>query len=261
MTFLILDNAVSHIVIWGVVVCLMMASANQALAIPPLVSGDIPTAGKGIYELFVGYLLEQKSSVKKHTVPFSELVYGISDRQELTLEAPLLVRDGPADSALGFGEVVLGTKYRLLGDPRTDSGLSASLEVKPPTGNHARGLGSGATDVDLRARGGWEFGREVVYLNLGHTWVGEDGSERRENVWFYSGVWDHPMKPTLRLLTEIYHKTSPNPGGPTSLAATIGIKWLVWPAQQFHLSLGRSLREHAEGGPALRLYVGWRWDF
>lgn len=243
------------------VIGLLTASPDPASAIPPLVSGDIPTAGKGIYELFVGYLLEQKSSEKKHSIPFSELVYGFSDRQEFTLEAPLLVRDGPADSALGFGEVVLGTKYRLLGDPRTDAGLSASLEVKLPTGNHTRGLGSGATDVDLRARGGWGISREVVYFNLGYTWVGEDGKERRENTWFYSGVWDHPLRPMLRMLTEIYGKTSPDPGGPTRLAATIGVKWLLWPQQQFHFSLGRSLREHAEGGPALRLYVGWRRDF
>lgn len=243
------------------VLCLLTAIPEPALAIPPLVSGDVPTAGKGIYELFVGYLLEQKSGVKTHTLPFSELVYGFSDRQEFTLETPLLVRDGPADSALGFGEVVLGTKYRLLGNPRTDSGLSASLEVKLPTGNRTRGLGSGATDVDLRARGGWEVGPEVVYLNLGHTWVGEAENERRENTWFYSGVWDHPLRPKLRVLTEVYGKTSPNPGGPTRLAATIGMKWLVWSQQQFHFSLGRSLREHSEGGPDLRLYLGWRWDF
>jgi len=260
MVFLVLRKAVSNHATWYVV-CLLVASADLALAIPPLVSGDVPTAGKGIYELFMGYLLEEKSGLKTHTLPFWELVYGFGDRQEFTLEAPLVVRDGPADSALGFGEVVLGTKYRLLGNPRTDSGLSTSLEVKLPTGNRARGLGSGAIDVDLRARGGWEIGREVVYLNLGHTWVGEDGNERPENTWFYSGVWDHPLRPKLRLLTEVYRKTSPDPGGPTRLAATIGIKWLVWPQQQFHFSLGRSLREHTEGGPDLRLYVGWRWDF
>lgn len=247
---------------WSIVcACLLITSAGSAWAIPPLVSGDIPTAGQGIYELFVGYLLEEKSNVKSHAVPFWELVYGFSDRQEFTLEAPLLVRDAPADSALGFGDVVLGTKYRLLGNPMADSGLSVSLEVKVPTGNRARGLGSGATDVDMRARGGWEVGRGVAYLNLGHTWVGEDGNERRENTWFYSGVWDHPLRPKLRLLTEVYGKTSPDPSSPTRLAATIGVKWLVWSAQQFHFSLGRSLREHTEGGPNLRLYVGWRWDF
>lgn len=136
------------------VIYLLIASPGSALAIPPIVSGDIPTAGKGIYELFVGYLLEEKSHIKTHALPFWELVYGFGDRQEFTIEAPLLFRNGPADSALGFGDVVLGTKYRLLGNPRTDSGLSASLEVKLPTGNRARGLGSGATDVDLRARGG-----------------------------------------------------------------------------------------------------------
>lgn len=231
------------------------------MAIKPIVSGDVPTAPKGIYELFLGYLLVENNNVNVHEIPFWEIVYGLTERQELTIEGPLLYRGDATSSTLGIGDVILGTKYRLLGEPAADAGLSASLEVKLPTGDSNRGLSSGATDVDLRTRWGWQLRRQVVYFNLGYTWIGEKGNERRDNTWFYSSVWDHPVGDKVRLLTEVYGSTSDDPDGPNRLAASIGLKWKVRPLQQFHFSVGKSLRPDAEGGPDLRLYTGWRWDF
>lgn len=239
----------------------LMAYAGPAMAIKPLVSGDVPTAKKGGYELLVGNLYNDDGSVRTHELPFWELIYGLTERQELTIEAPIVLRDGPDGDAAGFGDVILGTKYRLFGEPAADSGLSVSLEVKLPTGNDRRGLGSGATNVDLLSRWGWQFGPEVVYFNLGHTWIGERGDEELDNSWFYAAVWDHPVSNKLRLLTEVYGKTAADPASPNRVAATIGIKWWFRPNQQFHFSVGRSLREDAEGGPKLRLYTGWRMDF
>ena len=238
---------------------LVIACASPSWAIKPLVSGDIPTAEKGLYEVFVGYLVTDSGDATVHEVPFWEVVYGLTQPQELTIEAPILIRDGGTGSTGGLGDVVVGTKYRLLGEPSADSGLSASLEIKLPTGDSDRGLGSGAVAVDVRVRGGWQFGREVVYLNLGHTWVGED-EEPQENTWFYAAVWDHPVGRKLRLLTEVYGKTADEPDAPKRLAATVGIKWYFPHRQQLQLSVGRSLRSDAEGGPDVRFYAGWRKD-
>ena len=238
---------------------LLLACATPGWAIPPLVSGDVPTADRGTYELFIGYVATDSGSTTEHEVPFWELVYGLTSRQELTIEAPLLVLDEAGGSTTGLADVVIGTKYRLLGEPSADSGLSASLEVKLPTGDSDRGLGAGAVNVDLRLRGGWEFGREVFYLNLGHTWIGED-EEPRENTWFYAAVWDHPVGERLRLLTELYWKTA-KLGAPDRLAASVGVKWRFPQRQQLQFSLGRSLRSDARGGPDVRVYAGWRKDF
>jgi hypothetical protein len=65
----------------------------------------------------------------------------------------------------------------------------------------------------------------------------------------------------VRLLTEIYGGTAADPAAPNRLAATQGIKWKYRPARQLQFSVGRSLRNGAEGGPRLRLYAGWRRDF
>ena len=241
-----------------VLVCALATCQGATWAIPPLVSGDIPTADQRTYELFLGYLLKDGGAVTKEEIPFWELVYGLTKVQELTIEAPIVRRDDPAGTTTGIGDIVIGTQYRLVGKPSADSGLSASLEVKLPTGDEERGLGSGAVDVDLKARGGFELGREVVYFNLGHTWVGEDG---KDNTWFYSGVWDHPLRSNLRLLTEVYGKTADEPGAPNALAGTVGIKWRLPRRQQLQVSIGRSLRGNREGGPDLRVYAGWRRDF
>ena len=244
--------------------CLLIGLAwcVPASAIPPLVSGDVPTAEHRTYELFVGYLATDSGPVTTHQIPFWELVYGLTPRQELTVEAPLVLRDEASGSTAGLGDAVVGTKYHLLGQPSEDSGLSASLEITLPTGDADRGLGSGAVDVDLRGRAGGRLGKEIVYANLGHTWVSQqDEDEPREDTWFLALVWDHPLAAKARLLAEVYGKTADEPEAPDRVAATVGTKLKLPHRQQVHLSVGRSLRSGAEGGPNLRVYAGWRRDF
>ena len=246
---------------WAAVLAALAVAASPARAIPPLVAGDVPTADEGLLELFVGYVLKDGGSSRTHELPFWEVVYGLTKRQELTIEAPILLLTGDGRSILGPGDIVIGTKYRLLGKPAADSGASVSLEIKLPNADRGRGLGSGAANVDLRTRWGWEIGREVVYFNLGRTWVGGPNGARRRNTWFYAGVWDHPAGPKLRILFEVYAKTPDEPGGQERLAFTVGLKRKLPGRQQLHLSVGRSLRARAAGGPSWRVYTGWRQDF
>ncbi|MBI4161477.1 MAG: transporter [Acidobacteria bacterium] len=243
------------------VYCLLASAPVPVVAIPPLVSGDVPTAPKGICELFVGHILRDDGGVTQHSLPFWELVYGATGRQEFTVEMPVILRDAEGDTTGGVGDAVVGTKVRLIGEPASDSGLSASVEVKLPTGDRDRGLGSGAADLDLRLRWGREVRSNVLYFNLGRTWIGEPEGKRLDDTWFYSAVWDRALQRRIRLLTEVYGKTSDDPDGPDRLAATVGVKWKIPARQQFHFSVGRSLRTDAEGGPRLRVYTGWRWDF
>src|SRR5438552_145023 len=87
-----------------------LAAALPLNAVPPLVSGDVPTAEKESFELYLGVLYESEETSRTRQFPADELVYGISDRQEITLELPYLSQDGQH----GFGDVVVGTKYMIL---------------------------------------------------------------------------------------------------------------------------------------------------
>ena len=92
-------------------ICSVLTFAGGRMdAVPPLVSGDVPTADKGIFEWYVGTRYQSEGGSVNRQIPFTELVCGISDRQEITFEIPLLSQQGEH----GFGDITLGTKYMFL---------------------------------------------------------------------------------------------------------------------------------------------------
>lgn len=87
---------------------------------PPLVAGDVPTADKGHVEWYLGSRYQKSGGIEREA-PFSELVYGLSGRQEITFEIPYLFLDGEH----GFGDAVVGTKLRLYAGVKLEFGLAA----------------------------------------------------------------------------------------------------------------------------------------
>ena len=127
----------------------VLAVVPQCFAPPPLVTGDVPTADKGTFEWYVGGRYQESETGKpSRLLPFTELVYGLSDRQELTVEFAGLSQD----RQFGINDMVVGTKYIFLKETEQRPGIAGSFELKLPTGNEARGLGSGEFDYDLRLR-------------------------------------------------------------------------------------------------------------
>src|SRR5437868_15324470 len=116
---------------------LLLAAAGPLQAVPPLVAGDVPTADKGHVELYAGMRYEDGAGGAERQVPSDELVYGVSNRQELTLELPYLSLT-PSDGApaRGFGDATLGTKVLLLREAPRLPGVAASFEAKLDNGNH-----------------------------------------------------------------------------------------------------------------------------
>jgi hypothetical protein len=80
-------------------------------------------------------------------LPFTELVYGLTDRMELTFETAGL----SVNHEYGLSDSVLGTKYVFLKETERRPSFAGSFELKLPTGDESRGLGSGEFD-DLRLR-------------------------------------------------------------------------------------------------------------
>ena len=153
----------------------MMAICQRAEAVPPLVAGDVPTADKHHVEWFVGTRY-QKTGVTERQVPFTKVVYGISDRQEVTFEVPYLVSQGRQ----GFGDAVVGTKYQFLKETDRRPGIAGSFEVKLDNGSQTKGLGTGAIDYDLRMRA-QKPGRNLA----------------RPTGWRRTSVWSIVCFPTL----------------------------------------------------------------
>ena len=102
---------------------LLLAGALTCFAPPPLVTGDVPTADKGTFEWYVGGLYQDSGSSISRAVPFTELVYGLTECWEVSAEAMGLSKSGE----YGFGDMVLGTKYVVL--PEYEQVLLEALEA------------------------------------------------------------------------------------------------------------------------------------
>src|SRR5688572_9409175 len=233
---------------------------HRTPAPPPLVTGDVPTAEKGMFELYSGFRYQDTGTITRQ-VPFTELVYGITKRQEVMIEVPFLSRAGEH----GFGDAVIGTKYVLLPEQERLPGIAASFELKLPTGDEDKGLGSGEFDYDLRLRTQKTWGWFTGIINVGYTFIGEPdlGGEpqKKENVFFTSFAQEYQVHTNTKLLTEIYWLNSEEPGEPNRFAGNIGFKQKLRPDLTVHASVGKSLREGNEGGPSLRAYVGMKYEF
>lgn len=234
--------------------------AAPAGAVPPLVIGDAPTADRGHVEWYAGVQWE-KTDVGELSVPTTELVLGVSDWQEVTVELPYLVVEGQH----GLGDVVLGTKVRLVAEGAARPGLAASLEWKLPNGSRADGLGSGASELELRLRLQKTWGWFTPIANASYTVVGEPRVNgvplpRNDTVFLGLGA-EAEVDARLTLLADAYWRSADVPGETDRLAGDLGLKVRLTPGLALGAALGRSLRPGAAGGPALRAYGGLRWEF
>src|SRR5437016_1883521 len=128
-------------------VFLLAALSRAAEAVPPLEAGDAPTADKHHVEWYVGHRYEQAGEIAR-ALPSTELVYGITERQEITIEVPYLAIAGKQ----GFGDAVLGTNFLFLKEGALNPGVSTSFEWKLANGSQETGLGSGAQEQGLLLR-------------------------------------------------------------------------------------------------------------
>jgi hypothetical protein len=118
------------------------------------------------------------------------------DRAELQVSVAYLRIDGPADIIFvdgqpieieddsasneprkesGFGDVTLRGEYYLHRGTSKSPWIIGLLRVTLPTGDEAKGLGTGATDVEMGVGFIQRFGRINGLADAGYTFVGKSG--------------------------------------------------------------------------------------
>jgi hypothetical protein len=240
----------------------LMVGAPRCFAPPPLVTGDVPTADKETFEWYVGARYqESESGNPSRLLPFTELVYGLTDRMELTFEIAGL----SVNHEYGLSDAVVGTKFVFLKETERRPGVAGSFELKLPTGDESRGLGSGEFDYDLRLRTQKTWGWFTAIGNVGYTFVTDPEyggvTTSTENVWLLTFAQEYQVAKKTKLLSEIYFVSREAPGDPNRLAANIGFKHKLRDNLTVHAAIGKSIREGNRGGPDLRVYVGVKWEF
>jgi hypothetical protein len=234
--------------------------AGPARAVPPLVAGDVPPADRGTLETFAGFKYQDSGAIERQ-IPALEFAYGISGRQEITLELPFLsVSEPGVPTRSGLGDAAIGTKVVILPESETAPGIALSLEIKLDNGDERKGLGSGARNAGARSRVEKTWGDFTEIANLGYTVASEPevGGQRqaRNDVWFAAWAQYFALTSATSLLADLYLETSEEPGGRDRIAADIGFKHDLSDWLQLRAALGKSLRTGNEGGPDLRAYAG-----
>jgi hypothetical protein len=134
--------------------------------------------------------------------------YGIHDRVDIGVIAPIgrasvsgfssydQLYDGDLEikradnrgSSFGVGDIVIRTKAALIGGDRFEA--AAAVDVRLPTGDPEKLLGTGSTQAKIMFIGGSTLGRLTPHINLGYTLGGsgmEFGADKR-----WSGSFGDP---------------------------------------------------------------------
>ena len=242
------------------IAAVLVLGMDRCFAPPPMVTGDVPTPDKGAFESYVGVLYQKDGTIERN-LPFTELVYGVTERLEVSGELPFVSADGH----FGAGDFALGTKYVLL--PETDKrlGMAARYEIKFDNGDAERGLGSGGYEHLLRLHAQKTFGWFTPIVNFGGIIVQDVNvggvRQPRRDVLLANFEQKWQVAKRTRLLSEINWKTSDTAGEPNRLAWNVGFEQKLRDGLFIHGAGGSSFREHNRGGPDLRLYLGLEYDF
>jgi hypothetical protein len=248
--------------IFACILTVMLLTVSRCFAPPPMVTGDVPTADKQTFEWYAGARYQESESGKPaRLLPFTELVYGVSERLEVTFETAGLSVEGH----YGLTDSVVGTKFVFLNETARRPGVAGSFELKLPTGDESRGLGSGEFDYDLRLRAQKTWGWFTAIGNAGYTFVTDPEfggvTTSTENVWLLTFGQEYQVAKRTRLLSELYFVSREESGEPNRLAANFGFKHKLLDNLTVHAAVGKSVREGNRGGPDLRLYAGLKWEF
>lgn len=258
------------------VLAIAFLSSTSAHAQLPFYTDDADTTPKKKFhiELSNEHDWLQRSSIpglRQNTTVFT-LNYGLSDRIELGVNAPLIKifneRSSLLGNSSGIGDTQFGVKIRLL-DEREGSKLPATavvFYVEAPTGSVRKQIGSGLVDY-------WLYGvlqksftkRTTGRLNGGILFSGNESTgligiqSTRGQVFTGNGSLVRNFTPKLRLGAELFGAVTKNFAlSRGQLEGQIGGGYAL--SEKFELTFG-ALGGRYSASPRFGLQVGFAYDF
>jgi len=173
---------------------------------------------------------QNTANFKINMSPFSHL--------ELDVDVPYLAiqRASGSESSYGMGDTNLGAKWNFPASSNpTAANFAMSFYVEFPTGNAARGLGSGLTDYWLNfilqkpLSETTRINGNLGLLFAGNTSTGAVGIQTRRGQVYTGGIsMLHDVTPRLTLGGELYGGVSDGAGGDkTQLQAMLGAQYTI----------------------------------
>jgi hypothetical protein len=235
------------------ILALLLAQAG-----PPLRTDDPGTPGHGKTELNVAFTVEKFRDFTLYSAPILDFNYGVDDRSQLKVEIPWVTgRSRPGRDASGLGNLLLGFKYRFVGQDQAGVGVSLYPQSEIVMSAHSRraGLVDEHASLLLPVEVARHFGPVIVGGEAGYRFVEEDGDE-----WLWGIFVSDHLSEILEVLGEIQGETIAG-FHQGELVWNIGARIVLSDLNTLLISVGRGIRGASRSEPDVLGYLGLQFTF
>jgi len=224
----------------------------------PFQTDDPSVVPPGRIEFLPFYQGALAADARTGVLPGLEMHFGVFEGVELDVTTPLAFNmPSGQGTQRGYGDTTIGLKYRLI--PMSGGWPLVSLvpKVTVPTGSASRGLGNGASQVDLAVAAQVSRAGFQTYANVAY-WI-NNGSDNR-NYWFFGAQEQYALSPAWIVGAEIFHTTAQTLDGSPSTGFNVGGYYVIDPNNQVLFSAGLGLQNAGQTN-RVSVYVGYQVGF
>jgi hypothetical protein len=212
---------------------------------PPMLTDDPGTVNKGHLEINTGIASEHSPSDSFFEFPFIDVNYGVSKRQHLNFEIPLVSRYmKDIGTQVGIGKLGIGTKFRFFDQDKLGIDISTHPALFFGLSKRAinRGIVEEGTELFIPIELQKRFNKNIFGVEVGRLM-----NSRNNGTWTYGMLYAREFNTRMNAAFEITGDSDPELNA-TTLFLNIGARLSMIKSFTLLVSGGKSivLPENAE---------------
>ena len=232
-----------------------LLGASPLSAGPPFVTDDPEPVEYKHWEVYASSQLYHDNYGWTGTAPQSEINYGLVPNLQLhVMFSNDFTATSSSTSAIGFGDIELGVKYRFIQQTRLLPDVAFYPLVEIPTASRSQGLGDGYTQYFLPLWTEKDFGKWTT--NIGGGYYINPGQDNL-NWWFMGAMLQRKITDHVALGAEVFYQTAQVRGGSSSTYVNPGVIWDLNDLEHVLVSVGHTV----QGSSGWQAYLGVQFTF
>lgn len=229
-----------------------------ALAGPPFMTDDPEPAPYGHHEFYIATQQVKTADGRTGTLPHLEYNYGVAPDVHLHIILPYAFNSPEGEpTQRGYGDTELGVKYRFVQESETRPMVGIFPILLLPSGNEAKGLGNGRSQLFLPIWLQKRWGDWQSYGGGGY-WI--NNAPEGKNHWFYGWQVQKDLSEHLTLGGEIFYSTEAVAGEGSSTGFNLGGSYNFDEHNHLLFSAGKGLK-NADATNKSSLYLAYQWTW
>lgn len=241
----------------GASLAALLLLSSPTLAGPPFITDDPEPTDYLHWEVYTfSQGMRATGEISGVVPPSCDCNYGALPNVQLHVQPGMAVaRENGTPLQFGPGDTEFGIKYRFVEQDKAgwvpDVAIYPLLEA--PTGDAARGLGTGRTHAFVPLWVQKDFGDWTTFGGGGY-WINPGPGNK--NHWFMGWVLQRKITDNLTLGVELFHQTPDTIGGMQSTGFNLGGIYDFSDRYHFLFSAGKGI-QHAKETNTLSWYIGF----